>query len=545
MMKKLLFLAMLLVTSGVWAQHKYPEVRHIVLIGIDGVSAEAFQYSPTPVLDELARSGSLSLKTRGVMPTVSAPNWATILSGAGPEQHGVTSNNWSLKKSGFEPTIKDKKGYFTSIFTLIKQQRPLANTAMFYDWDWLGTFVNADYTDTMSYLKGYQAVTDAASSYIVREKPYFTFIYYGYPDETGHEKGFNTTEYYHSIGVIDGEIGRLIDSVKSASIFDNTVIAVVSDHGGREFGHGGESMLEIEVPWMISGPGIRQDAVLRNPSDLVNTAPTLAALLGLQLPAEWTGRPVEEAFLSSKSFRKKIFNSYVPKPRCSVGNGTYLQPQTATLNTKMQDAEIRYTLDGTLPDRKSRKYNAPVILASPVTLTAVAFTETSGSEPVVCRVNVITGIRNAELDETPSSKYPGAGAPGLVDGIKGTDDFQDGNWLGFEGKDMAVCIDFGRKKDIRSIGIECLQQPKSWIFLPDMIEYFISPDGVNWEPIGSLKPADADDIRQNGPVTLNRNFGLIISRYLRIKMKNIGACPEGHPGAGQKAWLFVSEVTIE
>ena len=116
--------------------------KHVILIGIDGVSAEGFQYANTPVLDNLIKQGAISIKTRGVMPTVSAPNWATILSGAGPEQHGVTSNEWSLVNLGFEPTAKDADGYFTSIFTLIRKQIPNAVTAMFYDWDWLGTYVN-------------------------------------------------------------------------------------------------------------------------------------------------------------------------------------------------------------------------------------------------------------------------------------------------------------------------------------------------------------------------------------------------------------------
>ena len=66
--------------------------KRLILIGIDGVSAEGFQYSNTPEINKLISQGVISLKTRGVMPTVSAPNWATILSGAGPEQHGVTSN---------------------------------------------------------------------------------------------------------------------------------------------------------------------------------------------------------------------------------------------------------------------------------------------------------------------------------------------------------------------------------------------------------------------------------------------------------------------
>lgn len=65
-------------------------IKHVLLIGLDGVSPEGFQYASTPVMDDLISKGCLSLKTRAVLPTVSAPNWATILWGTGP---GTTWSN--------------------------------------------------------------------------------------------------------------------------------------------------------------------------------------------------------------------------------------------------------------------------------------------------------------------------------------------------------------------------------------------------------------------------------------------------------------------
>lgn len=32
-------------------------------------------------------------------------------------------------------------------------------------------------------------------------------------------------------------------------MFQNTTLIITSDHGGIGFGHGGESMTELEVPW--------------------------------------------------------------------------------------------------------------------------------------------------------------------------------------------------------------------------------------------------------------------------------------------------------
>jgi hypothetical protein len=35
------------------------------------------------------------------------------------------------------------------------------------------------------------------------------------------------------------------------------------------------------------------------------------------------------------------------------------------------------------------------------------------------------------------------------------------------------------------------------------------------------------------------------ARYIRVKAKNVGVCPEWHHGAGGKAWLFVDEIIVE
>ena len=36
----------------------------------------------------------------------------------------------------------------------------------------------------------------------------------------------------------------------------------------------------------------------------------------------------------------------------------------------------------------------------------------------------------------------------------------------------------------------------------------------------------------------------IKSRYIKLKASNIGQCPEYHPGAGGKAWIFTDEIII-
>ena len=53
----------------------------------------------------------------------------------------------------------------------------------------------------------------------------------------------------------------------------------------------------MTIPWIVAGPRIRPGATLTEPVSLLDTAPTLARLLGLKPDPQWEGRCIEEAFL--------------------------------------------------------------------------------------------------------------------------------------------------------------------------------------------------------------------------------------------------------
>ncbi|HEX4217230.1 MAG TPA: alkaline phosphatase family protein, partial [Acidimicrobiales bacterium] len=90
-------LLLLIVVSGAAPRRglaQVPGVEHFVVIGVDGLSTEGVRRAKTPVLHRMMAEGAWTLHARGVMPTSSSPNWASMIMGAGPEQHGVLSNDW-------------------------------------------------------------------------------------------------------------------------------------------------------------------------------------------------------------------------------------------------------------------------------------------------------------------------------------------------------------------------------------------------------------------------------------------------------------------
>jgi len=152
--------------------------------------------------------------------------------------------------------------------------------------------------------------------------------------------------------------------------------------------------------------------------------------------------------------------------------------------------------------------------------------------------------KDVKLKNLYSLKYPGNGEKTLIDGIRGSLDCSDGSWLGLEGVDLEAKVDLGKVDSIKKIKCGFLQNQVSWIFLPTFIEMAVSTDGNDFQVIGSF-----DMKTEFNPKPEIKDFSaeLVLreARFVRIKTKSVGTCPDWHPGAGGKAWIFVDEIIVE
>ncbi|NNK76730.1 MAG: alkaline phosphatase, partial [Maribacter sp.] len=126
--------------------------------------------------------------------------------------------------------------------------------------------------------------------------PALTFIHFDEPDGAGHSIGHDTPEYYQAIEIIDGLVGTILNELTANGMLEDTVIIFSSDHGGIEKGHGGKTLLEVEIPWIIYGKNIPAKGALDESIVTYDTAATIAYLLGLEAPECWRGKPVLKAF---------------------------------------------------------------------------------------------------------------------------------------------------------------------------------------------------------------------------------------------------------
>lgn len=273
-----------------------PGVEHVVVVGCDGLSPDGLRRANAPVVARLMESGASTFHARGVMPTSSSPNWASMISGAGPEQHGVTSNDWETNRFEIPPLAVGPWGMFPTIFGVLRQQRPSAVIACFHDWNGFGRLVERAALDRIENSAGPTNAVSDAVSYFQSAHPTFTFVHLDHVDHAGHEYGHGTAEYYAAVSVADKLIGEVIDGLRRAGMLDKTVLLVTSDHGGVGKKHGAATLAELEIPWIISGPSVAKGKEITSPVNTYDTAATLAYVLGLDPPACWIGRPVREAF---------------------------------------------------------------------------------------------------------------------------------------------------------------------------------------------------------------------------------------------------------
>ena len=126
----------------------------------------------------------------------------------------------------------------------------------------------------------------------------------------------------------------------------------------------------------------------------------------------------------------------------------------------------------------------------------------------------------------------------LVDGISARGNRVNTEWLGWR-SGVSATVDLGSETAISHISIGAMNDTYSWIHLPKLVEIAVSKDGATYAPLALLDHGTVDGIRTVFGTDTDAN-----ARYVRFTIKHIGNIPDGFPGAGNPAWLFLDEIDV-
>lgn len=228
------------------------------------------------------------------------------------------------------------------------------------------------------------------------------------------------------------------------------------------------------------------------------------------------------------------------------GPRTFRDTASISIRTIWPGMKIFYTTDGTIPNNRSVQYSAPFEVTETAEVKAIAIDEKGNrSLAVEARFQKRTNDWTVKLYSEYNQQYPGNGEDTIIDGLRGNANFAAGEWQGFWGRPFEAVIDLRRRTEIKQVGGSFLQTVRSWIWMPDRIEFEASDDGVNFRKIADIR-TDVP-VRDEMPQVKEFFSNLpqpISVRYIRVRAFNIGKIPSWHLGAGGDPWIFIDEIFV-
>jgi predicted alpha-1,2-mannosidase len=235
----------------------------------------------------------------------------------------------------------------------------------------------------------------------------------------------------------------------------------------------------------------------------------------------------------------------VPLPYFKAASGSFQNELDVELRHADAEAELYYTTSTAWMNDSAIRYQGPINLVQSTQLMARAESADQFSGMTSAYFFQVHNNWKVEVIQQYSPQYAAGGEMALVDGQHGGSNFRTGSWQGYHGVDFEAIIDMGESRNINRIQVTFLQDQRSWIFLPQSVEFAVS-DRRDKFPAAVVQaneiPATTEDVVIQA--FSRENLGQR-GRYVRIVARNIGTCPEWHIGAGEEAWIFVDEISIE
>ena len=206
-----------------------------------------------------------------------------------------------------------------------------------------------------------------------------------------------------------------------------------------------------------------------------------------------------------------------------------------------------YTLDGTTPTIESEIVDSVVVVSKPATLKVAAFVKDSIIGSVLELPNVMSKAVKANkvrYKNKYDKQYSGAGSKALIDNKFATRRGDDNAWQGVQTNDFVATFSFDEPFTPKVLTARFFQHIAiTSVLLPIEVTVSALNKEGNWVVIGTAIPkegANYDAII----VTENIKLKPVETKRIRFNAKNVGTLPESHPKAGENAWVFVDEVSI-
>jgi len=335
--------------------------RRVVFVLVDALRDDTSHNAQImPYIAELRQQGAwATMHSRP--PSYSEPGYTVLLTGAWPDLSDGPPINLDYEEI---PT-------FTQDNLFSAAQRAGLKTAV-SGYYWFEKLIPQGAVTASFYTPGEdqaadRQVVDSASPWLDNPSYQLILIHIDQVDYAGHYEGGPADPRWNAAAQRSDE---LIREIAARLDFSQDTLVVLSDHGqiGRG-GHGGQDAITLVEPFILTGAGVKPG---QYPDiQMVDVAPTLAAMLGANFPAPSQGH-VRTEMVNFTSQQIQTIQSALQEQQANllssfqVATGKELPPVSTTgdpVDTHQAALEQAYSFSGLLGERLPRATLAFLVLA--------------------------------------------------------------------------------------------------------------------------------------------------------------------------------------
>lgn len=272
------------------------KVERLLIVSIDGLRPDVALRANMPNMRALMRRGTFTFWATTTETAVTLPSHVSMLTGVTPERHRIW---WDI-----DPGPDDQqRPAFPTLFELARNNGLTAGMAV--GKPKLGVLAGGkplSWSFVPELYANDDQVAREAARIIADHRPQVMFVHLPDTDAAGHGSGWGSPEQIKTVENADRCLGVVLGALNTAGLLRTTVVIVTADHGGMGHSHYGNDPRSRHIPWIIAGPGIRQNLDLASIYSVrVRTEDTFAtacAVLGLPLDRNIDGRPVTAAMVN-------------------------------------------------------------------------------------------------------------------------------------------------------------------------------------------------------------------------------------------------------
>jgi arylsulfatase A-like enzyme/Flp pilus assembly protein TadD len=419
--------------APVFAAPKY----NVLLVSIDTLRSDHLgcygSAAKTPNIDAFA-ANSVLFETAISQVPLTLPSHCTILTGLYPDQHGVLNNEAFVLPTSVTTLAQvfKQNGYSTG--AVVGSFSLDSSFGINHGFDFYEDNLGQDHDpDKNRYLeRRAQTVWSLGREWLGKQKgPWFCLLHFFDP-----HTGYNPPQPYPQ--TYDGEIAyvdKIMGDVLAYFNLSNTIVVLLSDHG-ESLGEHGESShgvflydATLKVPLMMRVPGLQPHRV-KSQVRLVDVAPTIAALAGLQHLPQFSGENLvpllngsEKPLLAfSETFYTNLLMGWSPLRSVRSETTKWIDAPQAELYDLLHDPSEQTNLFNSKP--VPRNFHTEMDKHGKTASTQAAHTVDPETREKLASLGYVTG----------SSSSAPAGGMDPKAGIHVWDDIQDAVALAQKGK---------------------------------------------------------------------------------------------------------------